>query len=129
MLGMLGGNKETVESIRGSLGKTIESVRLDENKLRFHFTDGSKLDIWDGGQSCCEHRYMATDDDLTTFAGDKFVNIELKDAPAQTGEYGDEHEIQFLDITTEKGFFQMANHNEHNGYYGGFWIEATASIS
>ena len=36
----------------------------------------------------------------------------------------DVHEIQFLDVKTDKGIFQMANNNEHNGYYGGFLIEA-----
>ena len=34
------------------------------------------------------------------------------------------HEIQFLDVKTSKGVFQISNHNVHNGYYGGFWVIA-----
>lgn len=33
MLGMLGGNSETVEAIKPSLGKKIQSVKLDEEKM------------------------------------------------------------------------------------------------
>ena len=48
--------------------------------------------------------------------------LELKEAPSQENEWG-EHEVQFLEVTTSKGEFTMASHNEHNGYYGGFAIE------
>lgn len=126
MLGMLGGNEETVNAVKSSLNKVIKKVWLDEanNDLKFEFEDETKLKLWDGGQSCCESRYMRTDDNLTEFTGAKLLNVELKDAPNAPDEYGD-HEIQFLDVTTDKGVFQMANHNEHNGYYGGFWIQAS----
>lgn len=125
MLGLLGGNEETVTAIRNSLGKTIQSVCLDaeSNQLRFNFSDGANLTIFDNGQSCCETRYMRTDDNLTEFAGALLLDLELKDAPPINGDY-DVHEVQFLDVKTDKGVFQMANHNEHNGYYGGFWIVA-----
>ena len=123
MLGRLGGNRESVEAIQSVLNKTIKSVRVDEemNALRFEFEDGTKFKIFDDGQSCCESRYMRTDDILTEFAGAIFQNAELKDAPNITDEYGD-HEVQFLEIQTDKGVFTCSNHNEHNGYYGGFWI-------
>jgi hypothetical protein len=126
MLGMLGGNEETVNAVKSSLNKVIKKVWLDaeNNDLKFEFEDGTKLKLWDGGQSCCESRYMVTADDLTEYSEAKLLNIELKDAPNAPDEYGD-HEIQFLDVTTDKGVFQMANHNEHNGYYGGFWIQAS----
>jgi len=125
MLGMLGGNEETVTSIKACLNRTIEKVWLDEeeNALKFKFTDGFGLKLWDGGQSCCEHRYMVSDDDLSEYDGAILLDLELKDAPEQEYEYGT-HEVQFLDVKTDKGVFQMANHNEHNGYYGGFWIQA-----
>jgi hypothetical protein len=29
----------------------------------------------------------------------------------------------FLEIHTDRGSFTMANHNVHNGYYGGFAVE------
>lgn len=125
MIKSLGGNKETVEAVKSSLNKTIKRVWLDKEYdcLRFRFTDGSGIKLWDGGQSCCEHRYMVTDDDLSEYAGARLLDMELKDAPEIEDRYG-VHEVQFLDVKTDIGTFQMANHNEHNGYYGGFWIQA-----
>lgn len=125
MLSLLGGNGETIEATMASLNKKIKKVGLDQeaNKLVFEFDDNSKLALWDDGQSCCESRYMRTDDDLTEYTGATLLGFELKDAPSIEGG-GEEHEIQFLDVKTDKGIFQMANHNEHNGYYGGFAIIA-----
>ena len=40
---------------------------------------------------------------------------------------GEKHEVQFLEIKTDRGVLTMANHNEHNGWYGGFWIVAEAA--
>ena len=125
MIKTLGGNEETVTAIKKSLGKTIQKVWLDKDResLMFEFSDDTKLEIYDDGQSCCEIRHMETDDDLSEFVGAKILDFELKDAPDQEDEYG-VHEVQFLDVKTDKGIFQMSNHNEHNGYYGGFWIVA-----
>lgn len=123
MIQSLGGNEETVNAVKSSLGKVIEKVSLTNNKLIFKFTDDTELKIFDNGQSCCESRYMRTDDDLTDYNGSTLLDFELKRAPNIVDEYGD-HEVQFLDVRTSKGVFQMANHNEHNGYYGGFWIVA-----
>jgi len=67
---------------------------------------------------------METDDDLTEYANAKLLGFELKDVTFEQEEWGDMHEIQFLDVKTDKGVFQMSNHNEHNGYYGGFLLEA-----
>jgi hypothetical protein len=109
---------------KNALGKTIASVHLDEeeSELRFKFTDGTGLKLFDDGQSCCESRYMTTDDDLTYYAGAKFMGVEIKEAPDIEDEEGDVHEVQFLEVKTDKGVFTMATHNEHNGYYGGFDI-------
>jgi hypothetical protein len=123
MLGYLGGNEETVNAIKSSIGKTIEKVELIENRLEFTLND-SVLSLWDDGQSCCEYRYMVTDDNLKEFEGAILKGFEIKEAPSVEDEYG-EHEVQFLEVTTNKGSFVMSNHNEHNGYYGGFWIVAT----
>jgi hypothetical protein len=126
MIGLLGGNEETVNAIKSSLGKKIKNVQLEaDDTLKFEFQDGSSLNIRDDGQSCCEHRYMTTDDDLSEYSGATLLDFELKNAPDQEDEWGEVHEVQFLDVKTDKGVFQMANHNEHNGYYGGFWIVAT----
>lgn len=126
MLNMLSGNSETIAAIKASLNKKITATIVDEgdNQLRISLNDGTVLVIWDNGQSCCEHRYMRTDDNLSEHVGETLLDFELKDAPSVDGQYDSEHEIQFLDVITDKGRFQISNHNEHNGYYGGFSIAA-----
>ena len=126
MIGMLGGNADSVAAFTGAVGKTIAALRLgDDDALHFEFSDGSKLKLFDNGQSCCEARYMLTDDNLADFVGAKLLGAEIKEAPDVEAEYGT-HEVAFLEIQTDRGAFTMANHNEHNGYYGGFWVIAAA---
>ena len=117
--------------ITPALGKTISDLRFSENDsaLSITFADGSKLTLFDDGQSCCETRYMRTDDNLAEYIGGRLLGAEVKDVPKLIGFWKDEgeygcHDMQFLEITTSKGSFVMSNHNEHNGYYGGFCIEA-----
>lgn len=121
MIGQLGGNSETVDAYHNSIGKVIDKVCLKDDELVFTFADGSRLTAMDDGQSCCERRYMTTDDDLSYYSGAILQKIEVKEGPDVDEEY-DVHEIEFLEIETSKGSFQMANHNEHNGYYGGFHV-------
>jgi hypothetical protein len=111
---------------QATLGKTITALSLgDDDALHFEFSDGTKLRRYDAGQACCERRYMRTDDDLSTFVEANFLGAEIKDAPSV--EMGDDyikHDVQFLGITTDRGVFTMASHNERNGWYGGFTIRA-----
>lgn len=123
---LFGENSESAKVFSGAIGKTFADITLGEDdELHFKFTDGTALKVSDLGQSCCEDRYMRTDDDLKSFIGAQLLGGEIKDAPDGESEYGD-HEIQFLEIQTSSGVFTMASHNEHNGYYGGFCIEAAA---
>ena len=123
MIRQLSGNQDAVEIYQSCLNKTIKQITLDDNELKFVFDDNSTMAILDSGQSCCEYRYMQTDDDLDYFNGSKFLGAKIKDAPDIEDEIGECHEVQFLEILTDKGSFVMANHNEHNGYYGGFYID------
>lgn len=121
MINMLGGNKETVKAYQASLGKTIKSVTLKDDCLSMCFDDETGIQIFDDGQSCCENRYMVTDDDLLYHVGAKLLGAEVASAP-DVEDDGECHEVQFLHIKTSKGTFTMSNHVEHNGYYGGFSI-------
>lgn len=123
MIHMLGGNEETVKAVQSSIGKKIKKVSLEDNTLSVQLEDDTTLALYDDGQSCCESRYMVTDDDLKSFEGDKLVSIEVREAPEIVDDYGT-HEVQFLVLTTDRGALTVSNHNEHNGYYGGFWIVA-----
>jgi len=66
---------------------------------------------------------MTTGDDLTYFTDTELIEISLESAPDVADKHG-EHEVQFLHVKTGKGSFTVETHNEHNGYYGGFRVEA-----
>lgn len=125
LINRLGGNEETVKAVQGCLGKAIASVKIesDEN-LVVVFTNEGKLTLRDDGQSCCESRYMRTDDDPKSIIGAELTSIELREAPSVSEQYS-EHDVQFLVLITTKGNFVCSNHVEHNGYYGGFSITAS----
>ena len=122
MISYLGGNEDSVNALKAALGKTIDVVELVEDALRIKFTDETGIYFYDDGQSCCEHRYMVCDDDLLSFSAATLDAAELADAPEVEDEYGEVHEVQFLRVSTSKGVIVVSNHNEHNGYYGGFSI-------
>lgn len=123
MLGMPSGNESSVKAFKGAMGKSIVSLELVADVgLVFAFDDGSKIKLFDNDQSCCEDRYMTTDDQLDYFVGGKLLTAEVREGSTAEGEWGDKHEIAFLVVTTTKGVFTVETHNEHNGYYGGFWV-------
>lgn len=108
-------------------GKVIKSLRVEDHALWLTFEDGTWAKLKDDGQSCCENRYMSCDDDLTSFVGAKLLGGEITESDLKrTGarQLDDYHEIQFLNIQTSQGVFTVVNHNEHNGYYGGFSLTA-----
>ncbi len=116
---------ETEKGTEPAQGKTIESLGLHDEVLRFVFTDGSRLDMADSGQSCCESRYMTTDDDIQYYVRAEFLYAEKLEAPDHTELHGGCHEAEFLVIHTSKGAFTMESHVEHNGYYGGLDVRAS----
>lgn len=113
----------SAQAIIDSADKRISSIDLQDKELRIIFDDGSGLRFYDDGQSCCESRYMRSDADLPYYVGAKFLSAEIREAPNMAYEYV-EHEVQFLVLITDRGNIDVANHNEHNGYYGGFTIRA-----
>jgi hypothetical protein len=125
MLHYLGGGSE--HDPKEYYGRVISAVAMEDDRLRISFADGKTIELWDNGQSCCEHRYMRTDDNLEALVGGKLVRIEAKPGPdnASDDEYGEEHEIVFVEVGTDQAFITISNHNEHNGYYGGFGLTIT----
>lgn len=123
MMKSMMGNQETVEAFSKGVNQQIRPLSVtDEESLVFEFENGYKMRIFDDGQSCCEHRYMRTDDDLSHFVGATLLDAELRDGGSQEEEY-ECKDCQFLIVKTSKGEFTVQNYNEHNGYYGGFAIE------
>jgi hypothetical protein len=85
---------------------------------------GYKIFIEDSGQSCCESRYLHSSDDLSALVGEALVSIKVSEVECRD-DRGDDHEVVFLKVTTDKDSITVETHNEHNGYYGGFTIRAT----
>ena len=109
------------EEVEPLLGKVIESaVIVNRDELRLT-VGGRTIFVSDEGQSCCEDRYLHTDDILRDYIGAVLIEFNLEDAPDAPANYGN-HEVQFLRVKTSKGIFTVETHNEHNGYYGGFAI-------
>lgn len=123
MIRMLCGGEDSVAAFKECVGKKITALCLLDDVLHFVMDDGTRMSMADRGQSCCETRYMMTDDNLQDFVGATLLKAEVRDAPDIQDEH-EEHEVQFLLITTSVGTFTMTTHNIHNGYYGGFSIEA-----
>ena len=105
-------------------GMIIRDAEVDEDSITLKF-DFGKLTLRDNGQCCCETRYMSTDDDVQQLIGSRFMCYEVKDAGDLQVDEDDYnvHDVQFLEIQTDSGFVTLVNHNEHNGYYGGFRIQ------
>ena len=125
----------TLKAINMCKGKAVETIDFIKDSkhsdtyncdvIAILFTDRSVLKLWDGGQDCCELRYMETDhvfDDPAAYMFEVFRGITVDTAPDLKDEYGEVHEMQFLNIHTNKTTIQVINHNQHNGYYGGFYI-------
>lgn len=127
LINMLGGNEDTVKAVQSSIGKKIATLVLRSSEVvAIGFDDKTTLELWDDGQSCCEHRHTTSPDNLNEFVGATLLGVEIKPAPSIPYEGGD-HEVQFLELNTDRGSVQFSNHNEHNGYYGGFSIAGRLS--
>lgn len=131
MIRLMTDGGESAQRFASCVGKTITSVALDpdageDGALRFVFDDGSELCVGDRGRSCCESRYMTCDDDLSTYSGATLLGatVESVNAESSDDDSDEEHEIAFLRVQTSQGVLVCQTHNEHNGYYGGFAVEA-----
>ena len=111
--------------VNGHLGKVIVQIEMSNDELTIRFADGTGLKLYDNANSCCERRYMHTDDDLSEVVGGKLYGIEVRDAPDVEDECGEVYEVQFLVVKTSIGQCEVCTHNVHNDYYGGFDIVAS----
>lgn len=123
LLNRLSGNTESAKTVQENTGKVITALEITESELLFTFADDAKMKLFDDGQSCCEHRYMHTDDDIQDFVGATLQGAEVREGPmGEANEWEETKESEFLIISTSKGQFTVVNYNEHNGYYGGFSV-------
>lgn len=138
LLSRMGGGADEDGAFAASIGKTIKAVAIDDphvadeaawrgkiSGLRIDFTDGTAIVLRDEGQSCCEARWIHTDDDLGYHVGATLLSAEIADAPSipdpdDPEGHGGGHEVQFLRVKTSNGVIVCETHVNHNGYYGGF---------
>lgn len=119
-------NKDSL-LIHKSLENSILSIDITDQELSFKFQDNSRLIFFDDGQSCCESRYIHTDDDLKYYIGANFLGYEIKPGPSEDND-GYVKECEFFVIHTSKGEFTLVNYNVHNGYYSGFSLKVKEGI-
>ena len=112
-------------------GKIIRIAEVTDVQLRMDgyevVTDnGTNVRVMSSdGQSCCESwGYFTSEDDLTQFIGAELREVNLVDTALdvrrikEVDDYLKEDDIQFVNFETNKGMFQLAVYNMHNGYYG-----------
>ena len=133
---LFGGSHESPDSVAAAVGKTIKAITLADGEsdestgMAFLFTDDTAVIFYDDARSCCEHRFMTTDDDLAPFVGATFMDVALSEKNAPDGEGQsewvdyEEHEWCFVDFITSMGVFTSTMHDRHNGYYGGISLAA-----
>ena len=98
---------ETRIAIQDSLNKTISGVFITDDNLYINFDDNTALRIWDGGQSCCEHRYMVCDDELNDYIGAKLTNVYSKPVTFTDDDWGGKHETMFVDFENYRIFLNL----------------------
>lgn len=123
---------EPVVNQNGSGGK-LGMMQMLNILCGYSNMDGYKIEtenhtyyvLIDNGQSCCENwGYFSSEDDLSLFIGNDLIEVRLTDTALnqivvdKSGYYEDAGGIQFVDFVTDKGVFQLAVYNAHNGYYG-----------
>jgi hypothetical protein len=71
--------------------------------------------------NCCEKwGYLTSVDDPTEFVGAALVGVTITDTALKTYDHEelDAGDIMFVNIETDRGTFQIALYNAHNGFYG-----------
>lgn len=110
--------------------REVQDIEPEDSRYRSY--DGYEIEtedqtiqvLIDNMQSCCEDwGYLSSDDNLEDFVGSTLVEIRLTDTGlnermVEAGQHLDEGDIVFVTFRTDKGFFQLAVYNGHNGYYG-----------
>lgn len=123
---MGGGSKNSADKY---YGRKIKSAEFTGGSFDIIFEDGTKIEITDEGQSCCENRYMTCDDDTAQLVGQTLKHIAVKESSGDSeSDYG-VHEICFLEVQGDQSSVTFATHNEHNGFYGGFGLNIAETTS
>jgi hypothetical protein len=102
--------------------KKIEEIDDNWEGFQVHTSDRVIRVVIDNDQSCCESwGHLASEDDLQQFVGAELLGVESVDTAMNTktdpGDI-DEGTVSFVNFNTNRGKFQLAVYDSHNGYYG-----------
>jgi hypothetical protein len=110
--------------VSGMLDVLAGSASMDGYRVRT--SEHEFLVLIANHQSCCESwGYLCSEDNPQYFIGaellavrltDKALNQKVVEATMYVGDDGGG--VQFVDFQTDRGAFQIAVYNGHNGYYG-----------
>lgn len=92
-------------------------------------TDKQKIQVLiSDGQDCCEDAgYMSSFEDPSEFIGGELLKVEVVDTAHNKKKWDNRHPYgflndgggaEFVNFETNKGLFQLAVYNSHNGHYG-----------
>jgi hypothetical protein len=114
------GNGNTIVSI------TIDTDKREDGVVIIRFIDGAQLELWDNARSCCESRWLHSDDDLPYFTNCTLVSVSVEggDSEEDSDNGGNVKESEFIKIQTSLGMITVVAYNSHNGYYGGISINS-----
>lgn len=107
------------------IDEIIKSIReVDDNWEGYEVvTNGRTIRVCiSNGSNCCESwGHLSSDDDLQQYVGAKLLSITSVDKAlnTKTDPGGiDEGSVYFVNFNTDRGKFQLAVYDSHNGYYG-----------
>ena len=106
------------------IGKRVLSVWLNEQRSTLHIETVDKWHEYHADGDCCSWSWWYRVKGLAALVGHT-VHAEADGGcddvdPKEENKCGKAHEIVFLEVCTENAIVTFSNHNEHNGYYGGF---------
>lgn len=124
---------EPIAPLNGSNGQRLGFGQMVSALSGFYNMDGYRVEtdqhifhvLIDNYQSCCESwGYLSSEDDFQQFIDAELLEVRLTDTALkqkvvdESDYYNDAGGIQFVDFVTDRGIFQLAVYNGHNGYYG-----------
>ena len=106
-----------IDSLKGCGGYDGYLVETETDKFYILISNG---------QNCCEDwGYLDTNDNSKKFIGSELLNVSIVDQEynkkfLMEADFSveEENQICFVTFETDKGDFQLAVYNSHNGYYG-----------
>ena len=114
-----------IEQIKHHEGVTVLGVKGSHDGYSVVTSSGQVVFVLvDDGSTCCESwGAISSFEEPKEFMGAKLLKVEkvdigLSKKMIDAAEWVDQGDIMFVNFETDRGLFQLAVYNAHNGYYG-----------